>query len=143
MEKSAVSATDLQDAWQIICAHLHAGTHEKQGAGEIFASVRKTLHANNNRRQMSDIETAGVSDVSFSLWKGCEALELQRKRRKALVSIAKAIHKKDPTRTKKSRLAMAIRPIFGIWESKGGQAISKEFIKSYYAPEKPKKIPKK
>ena len=132
MEKSAVSATDLQDAWQIICAHLSCGTHEKQGAGEIFASVRKTLHANNNRRQMSAIETAAVCDVSFSLWKGCEALDLQRARRKALVSIAKAIHKNDTCRTRKARLAMAIRPIFGVWESKNGQSITKEFIKSYY-----------
>lgn len=132
LEKPQVSWTDLQDAWQIICAHLTCRTHEKQGAGEIFASVRRTLHANNNRRQMSAIETAAVPDVSFSLWKGTETLELQRERRKALLSIAKQIYKNDKSRTRKARFAMAIRPIFGVWQSKSGQAISKEFIASYY-----------
>lgn len=140
LERSAVSSHDLQDAWQIICAHLSASADSEADIGQIFASVRRTLHANNNGRKIDSLseaqETAQMSAISFALWKGSEQSPLQLQKRKALLKLARHIYTNDKHRARRARYRMAVRAVFGVWVTRSGIKITKKFLKSYYTPKK-------
>jgi hypothetical protein len=126
-EKPALSFQDTQDAWQIIVSMLMHG----ESVPDIFAACRKALLVNGSRRDFTPLEKASESELSTGL-RSLDELERQRETRRQLVAIAKGIFSRDKSHSRKSRLSMAIRAVFGVWQTKNGNEISIDFVKSYF-----------